>query len=59
MLGDALEPRADMVKEFIHNEIEFAYGKGCVAAVNPVSCTSLPWRVRPRLHRTQRCRAVT
>lgn len=37
VLGERNQPDANKVKEFIHNEIEFSYGRGCVASVNPVS----------------------
>jgi hypothetical protein len=39
-LGDAAEPRAHAVQGFLYNEMEFCYGHGSVAAVNPVGHTS-------------------
>ncbi|GFH18694.1 uncharacterized protein HaLaN_15542 [Haematococcus lacustris] len=36
VLGDAAAPNAGAVQDFIHGEMEFCYGRGCVASVNPV-----------------------
>jgi hypothetical protein len=55
-LGDAAEPRAHAVQGFLYNEMEFCYGHGSVAAVNPVGHTSAGSHMCVTLYWSLSCR---